>query len=102
MTAVRPAVMRLYRGVSLDFSFTWPDQDGTPLDLTGWVLEVFEPTPALVGRITLTFVSAALGSVQGRIVWSDDIPLGRVSSFRIRATNGSDAIALPLIMVEVL
>lgn len=90
----------LNRGSDLTFQGTYRDNAGTALDLTGYSIAVYDPSPWASG-MALEWVDASVGSFSGRLEWSESIPLGRRTSFRIRiAISGTD-LSSPQIWVNV-
>jgi len=77
-------------GSDLDVPLTIKNDDGSPMDLTGRTVDIIKAHPELADSITLTVTTAAAGRVNVRVEWADTMPAGRIMSFRIRVTLGSD------------
>jgi len=98
--------IEINRGSDLDFTVRWRERDEagviSPIDLTGGVVSLFEPHPALVGNLTATLdPDPTTGDVQCRLEWAPDMPTGRRMSFRVMVTFGTDNQTSPLIWVLV-
>lgn len=85
-------------GSDLDFSCVWKDDQGTPMDLTGYSLEVYKPSYNLIGCITLNYINQAKGSISGRIEWDEKFK--SEMSFRIRITQGQNSMTTQEILLE--
>lgn len=80
----------LNRGSDLDFTFHWPNPDGSNADLTGYSVTPYDESSVLTGLITLTITDPATGLITGRVEWSDSIPDGRSCRFRVRVSIGQN------------
>lgn len=96
-------VLQIDRGDRLTFTFIWPDANGAPANLTGWTLDAFDATAELVGLVTPTFISAALGQIRVNVSANRTLTLGITHTFRIGATppsGAADGEAFPLFGIE--
>ncbi len=84
------AELTINRGSDLTFMMNWKQPGGDPYDLTGHAITAFEAHPKAAGHLTFTVLDAAQGQVRGRLEWQDDMPTGRIMTFRVRATIGAD------------
>ena len=90
----------LNRGSDLTFQGSYRDSAGAALDLTGFTLAVYD-APAWATGMVLEWVDAATGTFRGTLQWSEAIPLGRRTSFRVRITSGTADYSTPQIWVNV-
>lgn len=96
------AVIALYRHGSQGFAFAYPNPAGGVLDLTGYSVSVAETSPGLAGRVTVAITDAAAGEVAGTITWSETVPDGLQSWFRLKFTKaGADPLGFPALWVQV-
>lgn len=100
-----PAQFEINRGSDLSFAFNWPDGAGGNADLTGYTVDIVFPQATVTSALSTTQtidvtspapstaleVSAALttpssGLITVTMQWNDALPLGNISSFRVRIT----------------
>ena len=108
--SLRPTI-ELNRGSDLSFPVFWPSapESSVGMDMTGRVVDAFEPSPALADHLTLTLVNLtgaqlanpATWQIMCRIEWQDDMPSGAIMEFAIRVTLGADNITTPKLTVLV-
>lgn len=89
------------RGSDINFVLKYKDELGLPFDLTGFTVALFEPHPKLIGFVVLTITDILGGEIAGRIEWNDEMLNGKVMSFRVRISSGSDDISSPAIWVQI-
>lgn len=94
------STITLNRGSDLEFSVSWPDPAGDPMDLTGWTVEAYDVAPALADHLTLTITDATgPAQITGRIAWAETLP--RWSFFRIRIRQGQTELSTPRVEVQI-
>jgi hypothetical protein len=72
-------------GSDLALTFAWPSgAPGVPADLTGYTIAPVDVHPALAGLISASIVTPTSGAIALALTWSDAIPRGRSSHFRLR------------------
>lgn len=91
----------LNRGSDCSFGGTLTDDQGAPINLTGYTISAFEASTELAGFLTLTIVNAAAGTWSGHIEWDDGFKNGAYMQFRILFSVGSDRKTTPAIWVDV-
>lgn len=84
------AELTINRGSDLTFMMNWKLPDGSPFPLIGYTISARDQHPKAEGHLTFTVLDAAQGQVRGRLEWQDDMPTGRIMTFRVRATIGAD------------
>lgn len=91
----------LNRGSDLSFQFNWPNGIGGNANLTGYTISGFEVHPTLASNLTLNIQSPSTGLITGLINWANNMPSGRVMSFRIKLTLGETDITTNQIWIDV-
>lgn len=86
---MRETIYTINRGSDLDFVLQWPDNDGNPMDLTGWSVSVFEPSNGIADHVSALIVDAETGTIQVRIEWQDGNK-GRGGTFRLQVSQGTE------------
>lgn len=89
----------LQRGSDLVMSGVLRNADGTPINLTGYTVDLFEQSRDLNGSVTVT--NAAQGEISIVAEWRDAWPSGRNMSFRVRIATGGRETAWPKVMVNI-
>lgn len=90
----------IQRGSDLRLTGSLVNADGTPIDLTGYTVVLFEATAELGAAVTVT--DAAAGAVSIVAEWRDSWKSGRGMSFRVRITSPSGVdTAFPKLSVNV-
>lgn len=89
------------KGSDLTFSLVWPDENGDPINLTGYTADFFELHPALIDNLTVDISDAAGGELTISMNWVNGMPYGNVMFFRVRITLLDFSQTLPLIYINV-
>lgn len=92
----------LNRGSDLAFTGVWRDATGAAVNLAGWSIEVFEPSNFPAGSaLAVSWSNAPQGAYAASLQWSDDMPTGRLMSFRLRVRNNGVELSTPMIWIVV-
>ena len=93
--------VELNRGSDWVFGSTLTDEFGVPINLTGYTISAFEPSPELAPHLTLSITNAAAGVWSGRVEWNAAFPNGKRMQFRIMFTLGINNETTPQIWIVV-
>ena len=93
--------LTINKGSDLTFSFVWPDEDGEPIDLTGYTADFFELHPALLDNLTVGITDPENGELTISMDWVNGMPYGNSMFFRVRITLLDFSDTLPLIYINV-
>ena len=96
--------MKIYkfnRGSDRTIPFRLARRDGTPVDLTAAMVEIYQAHPALTDHITAAITAPAAGSGEIVLTWDEAMPHGREMTFRLRFTIEGKRIAGPQVWLEV-
>jgi hypothetical protein len=96
---MRTSKLLANRGSDIDFSFTWVDADGDPVDLTGWSISTMDVSSAIASLLTSEITTPSVGLISGRIEWDDALQANVPYLFRIQLTSGIEDRATNLIEV---
>lgn len=77
------------RGTDIRFEFNWQDADDNNVDLTGYVVRIFDEDEDAAFQPTAELIDAAEGLIRVRIPWDDNMPR-RALYFRIQTERSSD------------
>jgi hypothetical protein len=88
---MQSTIVAINRGSTLKFQLTWPD-------IVGAVFDVYSPSVALVGKITIDVIDPNAVSIVVRAPWSDSYTVGS-HTFWLRAILNGDSETLPFTMV---
>lgn len=81
-------------GETIDLIFTYQNEDGTPIDLSSTVVDVFSSNPSIIQAAAVVTVSDAVnGKVRFLLHADDALQLKRSANnrFRLRAVFGPDS-----------
>lgn len=87
------------RGSDLTFTGTWRDENGAAMNLTGWAIADYDTVLVIQGKLTVSWINAALGTYTVTMQWDDRI--GSSVQFRLKISSGTTDITSPLIKVDV-
>lgn len=76
------------KGSDLTFQFNWPDGAGGNMDLTGYVVDLYDVSDKIRSDSTAVLTDATTGLITVSIPWVDTIFAGTEQSFRVRITLG--------------
>jgi hypothetical protein len=76
------------RGSDFAFRLTWKDSEDVPLDFTGYTISFLDVAPSLEGRLSGSFVNAALGQLSISVEGNPPLTVG-LHSFRVLLTYGT-------------
>lgn len=91
MSSIAPEVIAVNRGSDIAWPFECKDDNGAPIDMTGWNLELFEAGPAgaassyVTSNATAVWTDQANGQGEFRLPWDSVAPTE--FWFRLRFKN---------------
>jgi hypothetical protein len=94
-------VLQLNQGSDCAFAGTLRDDLGVPVNLTGYTISAFDPSPELAPHLTLSITDAVSGAWSGRIEWDAGFPDGMRMRFRIKFSSGLNDQTWPPIWIDV-
>lgn len=88
------AADRINKGETIRLNLTFTDANGTAINLSSATITISEASHAtLTSDATVTITDAAAGEVEFYLADADnDLPVGRLSWFRLRTVFGSSSI----------
>lgn len=73
--------IEITRGACLDIDIIWTDENGAPMDMSGYTWSVFDAQPPMVASFDTT--DAATGKIKMHVGDTSAFGLGRVNHFRL-------------------
>lgn len=91
------------RGSDLSFYMIWPDGNGGAMDLTGWSVDVYEPSDDIAAFLTVDITDKTAGRIDGVMQWDEGMPKPKLMpmSFRLRIRKGEQDKTSPIIKIGV-
>lgn len=94
-----PNIINTNLGSDLIFAGVWKDENGNPMNMTGYTIALFNAHPLLSGA-TITWTNAAVGAFSFVCQHRSDWFVGRNISFRIRVSLAGLDVSSPEIWVK--
>ena len=73
--------IEITRGACLNIDIIWTDENGAPMDMSGYVWSVFDTMPAMAATFDTT--NASVGKILMHVGDTSAFGLGRVNHFRM-------------------